>query len=40
VPLPLVESGDRIVRAYYRARFGAEAPGPEEVQQLSAGLRG
>jgi hypothetical protein len=40
VPLPLVESGDRIVRAYYRALFGAEAPGPEEVQQLSAGLRG
>jgi hypothetical protein len=40
VPLPLVESGDRIVRAYYRARFGGDAPGPDEVRRLRDGLRG
>jgi hypothetical protein len=34
LPLPLVESSDRIVRAYYRARFGAEAPSPEDVRRL------
>ena len=30
-----VETGDSIVRAYYRARFGGEAPGPEELKRLA-----
>jgi transglutaminase-like putative cysteine protease len=40
VPLPLVESSDRIVRAYYSARFGGEAPSPEDVRRLGVGLPG
>jgi hypothetical protein len=33
-PDPLVESSDRIVRLYYRARFGGETPAPREIRSL------
>jgi len=38
VPGSLKDAGDRIVRAYYRARFGQETLRPEEVQSLRDGL--
>jgi len=40
MPESLASTGDRIVRAYYRARFGHQTLGPQEVQSLRDGLDG
>jgi transglutaminase-like putative cysteine protease len=39
VPAPLREAGREVVEAYYRARFGDEAPNPSETRRLRQALR-
>jgi hypothetical protein len=40
LPASLADASRRVVDVYYRARFGGEAPAPDEVQRLRDGLAG